>query len=111
MHLYSRRIGLLAKVLTHHFAKKCEILSLFVLGQHRPRKNILRDVLTSGWRCESTKRRYIKHGLNEHLAVSKALFNLVFYDIRTYIYHYNEQKNPQNYIASLRIFLCIERIS
>ena len=27
----------------------------------------------AGWRCESTKHRYIKHGLNERLAVSKAL--------------------------------------
>ena len=27
----------------------------------------------AGWRCESTKHRYIKHGLSEHLAVSKKL--------------------------------------
>ena len=30
-------------------------------------------VTHAGWRCESTKHRYIKHGLNERLAVSKAL--------------------------------------
>lgn len=46
MYLYSRRIGLLAKGLSHHFAKKCEIFTLFVFGQDRPRKSILRDVLT-----------------------------------------------------------------
>ena len=55
----------------------------------------------AGWRCHSNKHRYIKHGLNEHLVVSKELFHLVFYDKRTYVYHYNEQKNPHNYIASL----------
>ena len=27
----------------------------------------------AGWRCESTKHRYIKHGLSERLAVSKEL--------------------------------------
>ena len=27
----------------------------------------------AGWRCESTKHRYIKHGLSKHLAVSKEL--------------------------------------
>ena len=29
----------------------------------------------AGWRCESTNHRYIKHGLNERLAVSKELSN------------------------------------
>ena len=32
----------------------------------------LLDIL-AGWRCESTKHRYVKHGLNERLAVSKEL--------------------------------------
>ena len=27
----------------------------------------------AGWRCESTKHRYIKHGLGKRLALSKAL--------------------------------------
>ena len=46
---------------------------VIAFGQDRPRKNILRDVLTSGSRCESTRLRYIKHGLNERLVVAKAL--------------------------------------
>ena len=32
----------------------------------------LLDIL-AGWRCESTKHRYVKHGLTERLAVSKEL--------------------------------------
>ena len=37
--------------------------------------NIAGDLLDihADWRCESTKHGYIKKGLNEHLAVSKAL--------------------------------------
>ena len=27
----------------------------------------------ASWRCESTKHRYIKHGLSDRLAISKAL--------------------------------------
>ena len=27
----------------------------------------------AGWRCESSKHRYIKHGLSDRLAVSKEL--------------------------------------
>jgi len=38
-------------------------------------KKIAGDLLDihAGWRCESTKHRYIKHGLSERLAVSKEL--------------------------------------
>ena len=33
----------------------------------------LLDDIHAGWRCESTKHRYINHGLSERLAVSKEL--------------------------------------
>ena len=38
-------------------------------------RKIVGDLLYihAGWRCESTKHRYIKHGLSERLAVSKEL--------------------------------------
>ena len=32
----------------------------------------------AGWRCESTKHRYIKHGLSERLAVFKELSIMIF---------------------------------
>ena len=40
---------------------------------------IVGDVLNihAGWRCASTKHRYINYGLSERLAVSKGTFNLV----------------------------------
>ena len=38
------------------------------------RGNIAGDLLDihADWRCESSKHKYIKMGLNEHLAISKA---------------------------------------
>ena len=41
--------------------------------------------------------------MKHFLAVSKELFHLVLYDIRTYVYHYNEQKNPHTYRAPLTL--------
>ena len=44
-------------------------------ASNRARRKIAGDLLDihASWRCKSTKHRYIKHGLSERLALSKAL--------------------------------------
>ena len=41
-------------------------------------------VINAGWRCESTKHRYIKHGLGERFFSEFSVC-----DIRIYTYHYD----------------------
>ena len=79
-------LGVSVSTLREEFKKHIKpfVSDIFKYGTHSMKsgaasnpacRKIAGDLLDihAGWRCESTKHRYIKHGLNERLAVSKAL--------------------------------------